>query len=73
MAYAYFTNDKDCFNTNCPFRANKTSSVNYCQCADICPNRAYLTNTITTNRTIPNHNPMSTNATEVRSVDEPRD
>ena len=28
----------DCFNFNCPFRVNETSSCNHCQCL-ACPNR----------------------------------
>ena len=28
----------DCFNINCPFRVNETSSCNYCACL-ACPNR----------------------------------
>lgn len=73
MAYFYINNDKDCFNRGCPFRTNNTSSANRCECADACPNRAYITNTFSSNRTIPLSNPMTSNTTEKRSSDESRD
>ena len=41
----------DCFNFNCPFRVNETSSCNYCACL-ACPNRDRHEYTITSNRTL---------------------
>ena len=45
----------DCFNFNCPFRVNETSSCNYCACL-ACPNRDRHRDrheyTITSNRTL---------------------
>ena len=41
----------DCFNFNCPFRVNETSSCNYCGCL-ACPNRDSHEYTIASNRTL---------------------
>lgn len=40
----------DCFNHNCPFRVNNTSSVNRCECT-ACPNR-YTGDFFSYNRTL---------------------
>lgn len=42
----------DCYNYTCPFRVNKTSSLNRCECL-ACPNRNdYYTTFITWNKTL---------------------
>ena len=41
----------DCFNFSCPFRQNKTSSCNRCECV-ACPNRDSHEFIITWNKTL---------------------
>lgn len=43
----------DCFNHDCPFRANKTSSCNRCDCT-ACHNRRTMPYSISSNRTLTN-------------------
>lgn len=41
----------DCFNHNCPFRSNATSSFNRCECI-ACPNRCDATTAYASNHTL---------------------
>lgn len=43
--------NKDCFNFNCPFRQNETSSFNRCECV-ACPNHDSHEYVISSNRTL---------------------
>ena len=43
----------DCFNHDCPFRVNETSSCNRCDCI-ACPNRSTIPYSIFSNRTLTN-------------------